>query len=215
VIWHDTYFFREEKGFLLFQGRAARVLTARKGVVNLWAQSQIVAQSEGARLFDHTHSGGSFSFSCRAEGQSHARRHAQNNRNYSQIRFDFWPFVVYSLGMNNAYFISDGAGRVKIGTSTNVYRRLQELQVGHPETLTCLGITTYEEQYLHEIFSGDHIRGEWFNLTPRIETFIRKHCLPMSGQESCPSEPMIRKENMPGYIPDDQLATTMFRYRLV
>ncbi len=73
------------------------------------------------------------------------------------------------------YFISDSSGLVKIGYSRNVDKRMQVLATGSPRALQVLLTipgTRSDEGAFHEMFKADHMRGEWFRLSGRIERFI-------------------------------------------
>jgi hypothetical protein len=67
------------------------------------------------------------------------------------------------------YFaVEEETGRVKIGISCNPERRVKELSVGNPNTLRI--VMSYdaedgfrEERRLHDLFSANRIRGEWFD----------------------------------------------------
>jgi hypothetical protein len=69
--------------------------------------------------------------------------------------------VVYLLG-------AEGLDLVKIGTTTDVDRRVRTMQTGLPLTLsvlwTCEGGRELE-QALHDMFRVHNRRGEWFDLT--------------------------------------------------
>lgn len=74
------------------------------------------------------------------------------------------------------YFIAQGGGLVKIGTTTNLFQRLKKLQTGSgPQlrVLVCIdGGPDIEAEY-HNRFSADHFRGEWFRLSADIKAEIR------------------------------------------
>ena len=65
------------------------------------------------------------------------------------------------------YLIQDESGRVKIGSTGNLRRRLQQLQCCQPERLkvlaTCHGGRAFE-LLLHERFAPYRLKGEWFDL---------------------------------------------------
>ena len=65
-------------------------------------------------------------------------------------------------------------GPIKIGYTSNLKKRLGDLQVGNPFPLVILGAVAYEsekaaaekEAYYHKKFKRDNMRGEWFQ--PRV-----------------------------------------------
>lgn len=75
------------------------------------------------------------------------------------------------------YFIQSGAnGPIKIGLARDPAERLDNLQVGNPETLSL--VATLEgsfavESFLHALFRRHLIRGEWYRPAPELLTFIR------------------------------------------
>jgi hypothetical protein len=92
-----------------------------------------------------------------------------------------WPlvqtadFVKPTATGPSIYFISDGSGVVKIGYSRNVDKRMQVLATGSPRPLQVLLTipgTRSDEGAFHEMFKAEHMRGEWFRLSGRIERFI-------------------------------------------
>src|SRR5690606_13923580 len=71
----------------------------------------------------------------------------------------------------HVYFVQRGAdGPIKIGASSNVVRRLGELQIGAPEEMRLVGLWIYGgrsgERGLHALNRDDRIAGEWFAPTP-------------------------------------------------
>jgi len=70
------------------------------------------------------------------------------------------------------YLIKDeGSGLVKVGYSKNPSKRLKALQTSSPSTLKLLatkeGNYTTESKF-HKAYQKDHIRGEWYRLSPQI-----------------------------------------------
>jgi hypothetical protein len=70
------------------------------------------------------------------------------------------------------YFIRFGeTGPIKIGYSTQVGRRVAELQTGSPEELHVVATvpgTKTDEAALHRRFKGQHARGEWYRAAPEV-----------------------------------------------
>lgn len=83
--------------------------------------------------------------------------------------------------LQKVYFIQVGAfGPVKIGTGCYPEKRLNELQVGHPEWLRLIGMIpgdAYVEREWHVWFAAHHIRGEWFKPVPALMAAIAEAVL--------------------------------------
>jgi hypothetical protein len=79
------------------------------------------------------------------------------------------------------YFIRDGDA-VKIGYAINPRSRLTTLRTGNSRPISILGVmdgSLDDEHRLHQRFTSEHIRGEWFKLTPQIIQFIEENCRPV------------------------------------
>lgn len=89
-----------------------------------------------------------------------------------------WARLVEATGrvQNNgtvSYFVEAlGLDSVKIGTSSNLRRRLSKLQTGSAVPLILLATTTVPERALHTRFAADRISGEWFRKTPALLALI-------------------------------------------
>lgn len=77
------------------------------------------------------------------------------------------------------YFVRMGGSNMfKIGYTTNLKSRMSTMQTGCPLQLSVYRKVPHNdprqfEQYLHECFDNNNIRGEWFNLTEQaIDTFV-------------------------------------------
>lgn len=74
------------------------------------------------------------------------------------------------------YFIQSGdSGPIKIGVSKNIASRLNQLQTGHPEKLTVIGICKggyFEEKRLHSVFAAFRRKGEWFTPHKKILEYV-------------------------------------------
>jgi len=68
--------------------------------------------------------------------------------------------------VSGIYFIQQGDdGPIKIGTSDNPEKRLQQLQGSHHETLRLLKVvegSNWAEKRLHQHLAAFRLRGEWF-----------------------------------------------------
>ena len=65
------------------------------------------------------------------------------------------------------------AGLVKIGTTGNLWHRLNQL--GKPELLGVLPGSFAEEARLHRMFADDKVHGEVFAASPRLLAYIAEH----------------------------------------
>jgi predicted GIY-YIG superfamily endonuclease len=71
------------------------------------------------------------------------------------------------------YFIQAGRGPVKVGYTSNVKQRLENMQVGSPDPLSVVFtagpmskmMAQAVEKDLHSFFRCQHLRGEWFKKT--------------------------------------------------
>lgn len=78
---------------------------------------------------------------------------------------------IYFIRCNNA------DGFIKIGFATNTGLRLSALGVGAPYPLELLAVmpgSREDEAALHERFSSDHVRGEWFQPTATLLEIIAR-----------------------------------------
>ena len=82
--------------------------------------------------------------------------------------------------MKEVYFLKCKA-YVKIGISGNIRKRMASIQGANPFSVKLLynfiageeEEAIKKEQYLHEIFSNNHYRGEWFEDTPYLRATIK------------------------------------------
>lgn len=85
---------------------------------------------------------------------------------------------------------------VKIGITMELDQRLACIQTYHHQEVRLLGVidmrrahgdgrgsrvdylqlARYRERQIQSQFSADHLRGEWFRLTPQLASFIREAC---------------------------------------
>lgn len=82
----------------------------------------------------------------------------------------------------SVYFITcREANAVKIGHSRDPQLRLKEVQCGCPFEAKLEALhpgASQEERAYHGRFADAHIRGEWFRITPVIETIIANNPVP-------------------------------------
>lgn len=71
------------------------------------------------------------------------------------------------------YFIRAGTGPVKIGTTTDLAKRLRIIQCSCPDVAVCMGyLDGNRERELHDRFAALRMRGEWFRPGPKLLAFI-------------------------------------------
>lgn len=77
------------------------------------------------------------------------------------------------------YFLRSGnSNSVKIGRSNDVSRRQRVLQTGNPEKLILMGRQRADadvEKSLQYRFRNDHIRGEFYALSPELKKYIKRY----------------------------------------
>ncbi len=75
------------------------------------------------------------------------------------------------------YFIAAPKyNRVKIGYTTNVYRRFHTIKTSSPEHLRLIAVEpgqAADEAAYHKRFNAHRLSGEWFELSPEIEDEVR------------------------------------------
>lgn len=79
------------------------------------------------------------------------------------------------------YFLRSGnSNSVKIGRSNDVSKRQRVLQTGNPEKLTLMGRQRADadvEKELQNRFQKDHIRGEFYKLSPALKDYITRYAI--------------------------------------
>lgn len=78
----------------------------------------------------------------------------------------------------HVYFIQRGeGGPIKIGASTNVVRRLGELQIAAPESMLLIGVWLMAgwrmERRLQDLHATECLGGEWFAPTETVWETVR------------------------------------------
>lgn len=116
---------------------------------------------------------------------------------YEEIREEREREIIESECL--VYFISDGVGHIKIGSSTDPLTRLRDLQVGAPYQLTLLGVIAGDrkaEKTLHGQFRWLRQSGEWFRAAPQLERLIRERCMPdpmsILGRRNAPRATLLK-----------------------
>jgi len=74
------------------------------------------------------------------------------------------------------YFVQDGLGRVKIGVTNDVAKRLSSLKTGSSTDLSLIrfieGAGPKVEKWLHRRFKDQRIQGEWFEFSAAMMQII-------------------------------------------
>jgi hypothetical protein len=65
-----------------------------------------------------------------------------------------------------------GLGRVKIGTSENVSKRVNQLRSTSPVPLELVGTTSVSERTLQRRFTALRTNGEWFSEKPPLVEWL-------------------------------------------
>jgi hypothetical protein len=81
------------------------------------------------------------------------------------------------------YFARNGS-RVKIGWTANLQARMERLSLRMSAAVLTLPGGPELERDLHGQFAASHIEGEWFELTPDLESFINAQLASGDGQEA-------------------------------
>lgn len=78
---------------------------------------------------------------------------------------------------DQVYFIRcNSTGLVKIGASDNPWSRLSKIQSDNPGELQMLAIAGGGREFeaaVHRMFKPDHVRGEWFRMSPDLAAYLR------------------------------------------
>lgn len=85
---------------------------------------------------------------------------------------------------------AENGGPIKFGRTTDLRRRLADLQAGNPSTLRVLAShpsAGEAEPLVHAVLSDDRVRGEWFADGPRARSIIEvmaryRHCTIYAAQ---------------------------------
>ena len=91
------------------------------------------------------------------------------------------------------YFIKSG-DFIKIGTTTDIKKRMAVLQVGSPFKLSVLALVEgsfEEESKLHTKFKKQRMKGEWFKINKKILDYISKLSKDAMWFHGFVSEPFI------------------------
>ena len=88
-------------------------------------------------------------------------------------------------------YVAESQGFCKIGLCTNgdVVGRLKAMQVGNPSPISLVASIRYEnaekvEHELHERYSVDRVRGEWFKVEDKTELLLTMAKLTAQHMES-------------------------------
>lgn len=106
-------------------------------------------------------------------------RHYLDLRTYTADDMDEFlkPFGRTVAGKTGYIYVAGFSEYVKIGWSTDVPSRVYSIEQGLPESLKLFGYfegTHKDERALHRRFSATRTRGEWFKLSPELQSFIEE-----------------------------------------
>lgn len=66
-------------------------------------------------------------------------------------------------------------GPIKIGRSRNLELRLAQMQTESPYKVRLLGTIPVAEKWCHRVLAPHRLRGEWFERTREVVTFLERH----------------------------------------
>lgn len=92
-------------------------------------------------------------------------------------------------GPDDLVYFMYSAGLIKIGYTTDIYRRLNDLTNMGGAPIVLIGVlpaTIQYERMLHRIFKADRKHGEWFHLSDQIRRFLQ--CLDDAASVTMPPE---------------------------
>lgn len=75
--------------------------------------------------------------------------------------------------IKNVYFVLASDNLVKIGYSTNVNKRIQNLSVLHPSFVLLGYVGNKTEKEVHNTFSPFRVKGEWYRYDGSMIDFIK------------------------------------------
>ena len=76
------------------------------------------------------------------------------------------------------YAVQISTGPIKVGFSKGARIRIQNMQTACPYKMLPIGEkrgTQADEEAMHKLLERDHIRGEWFNNTPRAVRILSEY----------------------------------------
>jgi hypothetical protein len=83
-------------------------------------------------------------------------------------------------GIHVYFLLAKRCNRIKIGSSANPQRRMNELGTSCPDDLELLGTMSADiatEPAIHRKFKRFRVQGEWFESDPSILDFIKINCI--------------------------------------
>ncbi len=102
-------------------------------------------------------------------------------------------WTTYQLGsetQNEMVYFLYSAGLIKIGYTSNIYRRFADLKNMGGATATLVAVVPYVhkdyEKLLHQLFKADRSHGEWFRPSAEIKRFLE--CIDDAAKLTMPPE---------------------------
>jgi hypothetical protein len=113
-----------------------------------------------------SHGGAGLNKQCLWVRKDKLKEWIQVNEITGNTKKNIYNGLVYFIHMENNMKV------FKIGYTTNLKKRLESLQIAHPYPLqvyaTIENVSRQKETALHQLFKKQHVRGEWFAITPDI-----------------------------------------------
>lgn len=121
------------------------------------------------------------------------------------------PLVSRPVVSESIVYAIQAGDRIKIGFTTDLPRRMHEMQTGSSVQLVCIGHCPGGqplERALHKQFAGSRLHGEWFRLTgvERVELLKR-----LSGEPYFIKLPRAGRAQMLGRKPRNRYALAQHR----
>lgn len=99
----------------------------------------------------------------------------------------FRPDFIPRHDLQGFVYFAEAEGSIKIGWSSDVARRLEELQTGNPRKIRLLGAfpgTMHDEAALHRKFGHLRLEGEWFRGESELRSFVASQERPHHDPQS-------------------------------
>ena len=88
--------------------------------------------------------------------------------NDEELKYETFVYLIGAVGRN----------RIKVGKADDPSQRLRQLQTGSAEQLQLLGVIKAKASFESDLqlkFAEDRIRGEWFEATNDLRSYIEQY----------------------------------------